>query len=81
MTNSIEIQGLVKGYSSFALGPVDLTVPAGAIVGLIGENGAGKTTLLKCLLGIARPDEGTVRINIPPEASYKRCRTAIHPGS
>ena len=62
MTNSIEIQGLVKGYSSFALGPVDLAVPAGAIVGLIGENGAGKTTLLKCLLGIARPDEGTVRI-------------------
>ena len=46
MTNSIEIQGLVKGYSSFALGPVDLAVPAGAIVGLIGENGAGKTTLL-----------------------------------
>lgn len=62
MTNSIEIQGLVKGYSAFTLGPVDLAVPAGAIVGLIGENGAGKTTLLKCLLDIARPNEGTVQI-------------------
>ena len=62
MTNSIEIQGLVKGYSSFTLGPIDLAVPAGAIVGLIGENGAGKTTLLKCLLGIAKPDRGTAQI-------------------
>ena len=62
MTNSIEMQGLVKEYSAFTLGPVDLAVPAGAIVGLIGENGAGKTTLLKCLLGIARPDRGSARI-------------------
>ena len=42
MTNSIEIQGLVKGYSSFALGPVDLAVPAGAIVGLIGGERGGQ---------------------------------------
>lgn len=62
MTNCIEVAGLVKRYSLFTLGPVDLTVPAGSIVGLIGENGAGKTTLLKCLLGINPPTEGTVRL-------------------
>lgn len=62
MTNSIEIKGLVKRYDRFTLGPVDLTVPAGSIVGLIGENGAGKTTLLKCLLGINAPTAGSVRL-------------------
>lgn len=62
MTNSIEIKGLVKQYDQFTLGPVDLTVPVGSIVGLIGENGAGKTTLLKCLLGINAPTAGSVRL-------------------
>lgn len=62
MTNCIEVKGLVKQYSLFTLGPVDLTVPAGSIVGLIGENGAGKTTLLKCLLGINPPTAGEVRL-------------------
>ena len=37
-----------------------MTVPAGSIVGLIGENGAGKTTLLKILCGVNRADDGTV---------------------
>ncbi|KTR96817.1 ABC transporter ATP-binding protein [Microbacterium testaceum] len=40
---------------------VDLDVPRGAIVGLIGANGAGKTTLLRVLLGILRPDAGRVQ--------------------
>ena len=41
------LRGITKQYKDFTLGPVDMTVPAGSIVGLIGENGAGKTTLLK----------------------------------
>ncbi len=44
-----------------ALSGVDLDVPAGRI-GLVGANGAGKTTLLKIMLGILRPDRGTVRV-------------------
>ncbi len=62
MTNSIEIKGLVKRYNGFTLGPVDLTLPGGAILGLIGENGAGKTTLMKSMLGIVRPDEGSAAL-------------------
>jgi len=37
---------------------LDLEVPRGSIVGLVGRNGAGKTTLIRCLLGLARPDAG-----------------------
>ena len=48
--NAIEIKGLVKKYDDkFQLGKLDLTIPKGVIVGLIGENGAGKTTLLKAI--------------------------------
>ena len=60
--NAIELSGLTKRYADFALGPVNLTLPGGAILGLIGENGAGKTTLIKTMLGVARPDGGTVRL-------------------
>ena len=62
MTNCIEIKGLVKGYKSFTLGPIDLTVPGGSILGLIGENGAGKTTLIKSMLGIVKPSGGSVNL-------------------
>ena len=62
MTNCIEIKGLVKEYKSFTLGPIDLTVPGGSILGLIGENGAGKSTLIKSMLGIAKPNGGSVTL-------------------
>lgn len=62
MTNCIEIKGLVKEYKTFTLGPIDLTVPGGTILGLIGENGAGKTTLIKSMLGITRPTAGAVTL-------------------
>lgn len=62
--NAIEIKGLVKKYDEkFQLGKLDLTIPKGVIVGLIGENGAGKTTLLKAILNIIQTDEGTIKIN------------------
>ncbi len=62
MTNCIEIKGLCKSYGDFALRNVDLVVPGGSIMGLIGENGAGKTTTIKCLLGMTRPDGGAVTV-------------------
>lgn len=62
MENLIEIRGLCKQYPGFRLENVDLTVPAGNIVGLIGENGAGKTTTIRAVLNILRPDGGTIRL-------------------
>lgn len=60
MENLIEARGLCKQYPGFQLKDVDLTVPSGSIVGLIGENGAGKTTTIKAILNILRPDRGTI---------------------
>ncbi|MBQ8965004.1 ABC transporter ATP-binding protein [Ruminococcus sp.] len=62
MTNAIEIKGLVKEYKEFRLDNVDLTLPGGCILGLIGENGAGKSTLIKCLLGIIHKNSGSIKI-------------------
>ena len=62
MTNSIEIRGLNKSYPDFTLGEIDLTLPGGTIMGLIGENGAGKTTLMKCILNLVRRDSGSITL-------------------
>lgn len=56
------LNGIEKQYKDFTLGPVDLTIPAGTIVGLVGENGAGKTTTLKILTGVNPPDSGRVEL-------------------
>ncbi len=45
-----------------ALDGVSLQVPPGVVYGLVGENGAGKTTLIRHILGLLRPDEGSVRV-------------------
>ena len=55
MADLIEVQGLCKDYGDFCLDHVDLKLPGGTILGLIGENGAGKTTTLKAILGLIRP--------------------------
>ena len=62
MADLIEVQGLCKDYGDFCLDHVDLKLPGGTILGLIGENGAGKTTTLKAILGLIRPDGGTVKV-------------------
>jgi len=57
MNNVIEARGLTKRYGrSVAVDHIDLTIPAGRIVGLIGPNGAGKTSALKAILGLANFD-------------------------
>ena len=63
MKNAIEIRNLVKNYGDkFTLGEINLDIPSGIIIGLIGENGAGKTTLIKSILNIIRLDKGNIKI-------------------
>ena len=57
--NAIEIRGLEKHYPGFDL-RLDLSLPQGCILGLVGENGAGKTSTIKALLGAIRPDAGSL---------------------
>lgn len=59
--NNIEIKNVTKKYDGFLLDKISFDVPAGSIVGLIGENGAGKTTIIKSILNIIK-SEGTVKI-------------------
>lgn len=49
-------------YMGFSLGPLDLEIPRGAVVGLIGESGSGKTTCIKTILGLKKPDSGQVEV-------------------
>lgn len=63
----IEIRGVNKIFQEEkAVNGLSLTVPKGAIYGLLGSNGAGKTTLLKMLVGIYRPDTGSVKVGGQP---------------
>lgn len=61
MSVSLEVRGLCKRYPVFTLQDVSLSIPQGAVMGLIGRNGAGKSTTLKSLLGLVHPDGGEVR--------------------
>lgn len=60
----IEIRDIIKTFDGFAaLDGATLTVPRGAIYGLVGPNGAGKSTLLRHLTGVYRQDSGTVAVD------------------
>lgn len=57
----LETRSLTKRYgTTLALNNVDITLPKGKIVGLLGPNGSGKTTLLKIVAGLLTPSNGTV---------------------
>lgn len=62
MITAISLQGVTKQYDTFALQDVDLSLPEGQVMGLIGINGAGKSTLLRLLMGLIRADRGEVRV-------------------
>ena len=60
--NALEIRNLTRHFGDFTLDRLNLTLPGGCILGLIGENGAGKSTTIRLILGMLRPDGGTVTI-------------------
>jgi ABC-2 type transport system ATP-binding protein len=61
-TPAFSLEGLVKRYPGFTLGPIDLELAPGVVLGLVGPNGAGKTTMLHCISGLLTADGGTVEV-------------------
>ncbi len=62
MDNILEIKSLSKKYKDFELKDINLELPKGTIMGLIGENGAGKTTTIKSILDIIKNYQGEIKI-------------------
>lgn len=60
--NAIEIKDLCKTYPGFSLDHVNLTLPCGCIMGLVGENGAGKSTTIRLILDMIARDSGTITL-------------------
>lgn len=71
----IIMQGVSKQLKTFRLKDMNIEIPDGYICGLVGLNGAGKTTLLHLLLGLYRPDKGTVKID---DREYPGMEKEIH---
>jgi len=60
--NALEIKNLTKSYPGFTLDKLNLALPSGCIMGLIGENGAGKSTTIKLILDMIHKDSGSIII-------------------
>ena len=60
--NAFEITNLNKNYRDFALSNINLTLPSGCIMGLVGENGAGKSTTIKLIMNAIKRDSGTITV-------------------
>jgi ABC-2 type transport system ATP-binding protein len=81
----LEAQGIVKRYRGSptpANNGVDISVEAGQVYGLLGHNGAGKTTLVNQVIGLLKPDAGTIRIagrDAVADPGYARRVCSIQP--
>ncbi len=81
MSALLEIKGLRLGYGrSDVIAGIDVAVPEGTIVSLIGANGAGKTTILRGLSGLIRPRGGSVRFKgqeLAGRSAHRIARTGL----
>ena len=74
----IEVKTLVKSFDGFrALDGLDLTVPKGAVYGLVGPNGAGKSTLIRHAVGIYRQDSGELLVDGEPVYENPKIKARI----
>ncbi|MCL2639938.1 MAG: ABC transporter ATP-binding protein [Phycisphaerales bacterium] len=77
-SSAIQCTAVTKSYKqTHVLRGLDLSIPSGSVVGLLGKNAAGKTTLLKAILGLIRPNEGFITTlghdawDLPPEVKAR----------
>lgn len=75
MTKAFSIKNLVKTYPGFSLGPLDLDLEPGVVLGYVGPNASGKTTTFHCLTRLVRIDAGRMEIfgreNDPDDRAWK----------
>lgn len=75
MEFAFQIEQLEKKYSDFKLGPLNLELEPGMVMGYIGPNGSGKTTTLLCMMQLIKADSGLIKIfgteNAPNDVSWK----------
>ena len=63
----LDVQNVTKTFDGFtALSNLSMTVPKGAVYGLVGPNGAGKSTVIRCIVGTYRPDCGSITLDGQP---------------
>lgn len=62
METALSIQGLIREFPDFTLGPVNLELPKGTVMALIGRNGTGKTTTMQCIMQLLKRDAGDVTL-------------------
>lgn len=85
--NAVELAGAAKTFRDFWMRPtvkavdsLDLAVAKGEVFGLLGPNGSGKSTTIKMILGLLRPDVGSVRLfGLPPQSVAARRRLGYLP--
>jgi ABC-2 type transport system ATP-binding protein len=61
-TLALKVRGLQKNYADFELHNIDLDLPTGQIMGLVGANGAGKSTIMRILIGLIKADQGLIEV-------------------
>jgi len=79
MTALLEVNGLTKRFGGLvAVNDIGFTINAGEILGLIGPNGSGKSTVMKCIMGIEKPNAGSVKLDGTDVAGWPTHRIARH---
>lgn len=78
-TPAVDVSHLTKKYgTTTAVADVSLCVEEGEIFGVLGPNGAGKTTTVECVIGLRRPDAGTIRVlGLDPQADRERLHAIV----
>ncbi len=81
MSDALAVSGLSKSYEGFKLDSVSFTLPAGKVMGFVGQNGAGKTTTIKLILNMIQRSSGEIKVygldNIADELAIKQQLAAV----